>query len=93
MATESWERGLELYLPKPLHNGMRHYLEQGIIPGSFLLAVLENDLMRAAAAADPWNREELATVAEWVTHEMPEESFGSPAKVAAWSKRGGLRGK
>lgn len=37
-------------------NGMRNYFENGILPGSFATALLENNLTNAAAQADDTNR-------------------------------------
>ena len=36
--------------------GMRRYIEYGIAPGSFMTAILCNDLMEAAQRADDTNR-------------------------------------
>ena len=42
-------------LPPHMHDVMRLYIEHGIEPGSFLTAVLSNDLMKALGkAVETW---------------------------------------
>lgn len=71
-------------LPDYMRDGMRLYLEHGIEPGSFLTAVLSNDLMAAAGAADSKNRHLLFGYAQWLYNHAPHGSFGSRESVKAW---------
>ena len=73
-------------LPEHAQAGMQRYLEHGIIPGSFLLAVLENDLMWAAGRADAVNLVNLPAYASFLYCEAPLGSYGSPEDVREWSK-------
>jgi len=73
-------------LPEHMRPGMQRYLEHGIIPGSFLLAVLENDLMGAAGKADAVNLARLADYARFLYSEAPRGSYGSSEDVREWSK-------
>ena len=59
--------------------------------GSFVTAVLANDLMNAFAHADDRNRDILADYAEYLYHEMPDRTgnperdcWGSYEAVAGW---------
>jgi hypothetical protein len=63
------------------------YVNHGIEPGSFLRAVLENDLMEAFGRADIENRATLFEICEYVYNELPFSCHGSPAKVKAWLDR------
>ena len=79
-------------IPEHMHAGVRRYIETGSRTGSFLNALLSNDLMDALGRAAPDN---LAAMANWMRflHQMPFNSYGSPAAVAAWREAGGLAGR
>lgn len=77
-------------LPKHMRPGMRDYIERGILPGRFLQAILSNDFITAYGRADHINRFALHDFARFLDRWAPRECYGSPEKVAAWSKRGGL---
>jgi hypothetical protein len=79
-------------LPEHMQDGARRYIERGIEPGGFMLAVLENDLTGAAARADNVNRHCLLIWAEWLYNECPAPAWHSRKNVDAWIARGGTRG-
>ena len=89
------------YQKVPVHymlSGMKRYVEQGIMPGSFLTAVLCNDLKEAVAHADAGNIEELVEWVRFCWNELPASIWGSHEKVKAHigacaSKRAELEGK
>lgn len=67
-----------------MRDAMEQYLEHGIGPGSFLTAVLANDLMEAAGRADHNNQAALFEWAAWLYNYAPRGSFGSYEAVSAW---------
>ena len=71
-------------IPEHMREGVRLYLEFGIEPGSFLRAVLENNLVEAVGRADTINRECMFDWANFLYNEMPGNSWGNREKVAAW---------
>jgi hypothetical protein len=71
-------------VPKTLHDGLVEYFAVRRPTGSFLQAVLENDLQQACLRADDHNRYRLGDLVRCLYHEFPERAWGSPAKVAAW---------
>jgi len=79
-------------LPEHMQDGMRLYIERGIEGGSFMTAVLCNDLMGAAGKADHINRECLFDYCNFLYNEAPTSCHGSREKVEAWIERGGLKG-
>jgi len=79
-------------LPEHMRDGMQRYIERGIPPGSFLTAVLENDLMLAVLRADSINRRHLFDLAEFLYSKAPTMCWGSRESVDLWIKMGGLRG-
>ena len=79
-------------LPPHMHGAMKRYIEQGIEPGSFLVAVLSNDMMEACARADSVNRNFLPDYAMFLYNYAPRGCYGSKEKVIAWVERRGLEG-
>ncbi len=74
-------------LPEALRDGMRRYIEDGIRPGRFLSAVLENDLFAALNRADDNNRAELHSIVGFMYNELPAGAWGSKRAVKNWLKR------
>lgn len=54
------------------------------MPGSFLTAVLENDLAEAVGRADFQNIEVLPAIVAFVYRNLPSPCWGSKEKVEAW---------
>ena len=71
-------------LPVGLQDGMQRYIEHGISGGSFLNAVLENNLFSAVMRADVTNLKELPSIVKWIHWEIPSSSHGSELTVKAW---------
>ena len=85
-------------LPEHMQDGARLYIEQGIPPGGFLMAVLCNDLVGAVGRADAVNQSRLVNWALWLHNDIPMAAWGSLEKVQAWmaavreDEREGARG-
>ena len=79
-------------LPEHMRSGAQLYIEQGIRPGDFLMAILENDLSGAVQRADSINRDKIIDWVEWKTFDIPAIAHGSPEYVSAWISQGGLEG-
>jgi hypothetical protein len=71
----------------PIHNadGLLRYFADHIPPGSFLLAVLCNDLKAACMCADETNRHHIFNIVHLLSNEAPAGSFGSLDQVNAWT--------
>jgi len=63
---------------------MRRYLEEGVPPGSFLSAVLANNLVQAFARADETNRAAMFRFAMFLHNEAPLDAWGSEQAVRDW---------
>jgi hypothetical protein len=72
--------------------GLALYITHGIEPGSFLSAVLTNDLMGALGRADDQNVRLLREYGMILYNDSPSGCYGSPERFAAWIKAGGLNG-
>lgn len=86
--TTFWDqKAADRLIPGYMQGGLRRYILEGIQLGSFLTAVLENDLMEAAGRADSVNLTALADYATYLYNYAPQSCHGSPEKVAAWVKK------
>lgn len=55
-------------------------------PGSFVLALLENNLQGAVSKADPTNLTLLPNIVFYMMWNLPGEIYGTPEKVQMWLK-------
>ena len=74
-------------------HSLQLYVDQGIEPGGFLAAVLENNFMEAAGRADSYNQFHLYDWAKVIYNDVPSGCHGSAKAVAEWIKSGGLVGQ
>ena len=72
------------FVPEHTHTALMNYFNNCWEPGSFLMAVLRNDLMEASFRADHVNKQHLAEIAAWVYHNAPRGSWGSNEIVRGW---------
>ena len=79
----------------PLHmvEGVMSYVMKGRKTGDFLRGVLENDLTMSVLHADRRNQACLESWVDWLVWYAPPTCWGSPDKVRAWIKVGGLEGR
>lgn len=63
------------------------YVSEGIHPGHFIYAVLENDLFGAVSRADANSRRELADIVIYIYNNIPVECYGNRQKVNAWMNK------
>jgi hypothetical protein len=66
---------------------MRRYLGFHIRPGSFLQAVLRNDLKDAVLRADPDNLHRLRDIVLWIDKGVPGQAQGSQEAIEEWCKK------
>lgn len=82
----------EAKLPEHMRESAAAYVQEGRPPGSFLRAVLRNDLVAAFSNADDTNRQYMEQWAAWLYWDVPAPAWGSEEKVVAWIELGGLKG-
>lgn len=78
-------------VPGHMIGGLRRYIERGIPPGSFLTAVLSNDLKEACHRADETNKRCLWDFVYFLYNYAPRECWGGPERVREWIEKGGLK--
>jgi len=74
-------------LPEHMRGGAQRWIENGILPGSFMTAVLQNNLTEALNRADSINKERLHDIVAFFYNEAPSACWGSPEQVEEWRKK------
>ena len=69
---------------KEIEKALDRYVNHHIRTGSFLEAVLSNDLFGACRKADFFNCDRIFTIAHYIYNNLPPESYGSPEAVKNW---------
>lgn len=64
-----------------LYGALERYLNNGIMPGSFLTAVLENNLCEAFGRADSGNSANLKNIVGYIYNNFPSNAWGSRERV------------
>jgi len=76
-------------IPKHMRAGVKRYVEDGIMGGDFLYAVLTNNFVDTCYLADITNKEHLMDWAYFLYNELPSECWGSEEKVEEWIRKKG----
>jgi hypothetical protein len=84
LSDESKEKLSELGIPDRMWGGIIRYYENGIPPGHFLSAVINNDLKEACWLADDENQHLLFNYVRWFYNYAPASSWGYPTAVKEW---------
>ena len=79
-------------LPPYMHDGVALWITRGIEPGSFLSAVINNNLRGAVMRADDFNRDMLREWVGFFYNYAPSQCWGSQDKAREWMRIGGLLG-
>ena len=80
---EMIERGRHL-VPPHMWGGVERYFVNRIPGGSFMTALLSNDLMEAFGRADDENSANMRRWVQFLYNYAPRGSYGSPEAVRAW---------
>jgi hypothetical protein len=74
----------QFVIPEHVMPALLRWIEHGVPPGSFLSAVLENNLKEAVGNADADCLANLPALVGYLYNEAPAMCWGSPERVAAW---------
>lgn len=66
------------------YESLKLYVEHRIRPGSFLQAVLENDLKQSFQRADSNNTRNMRNIVQFCYSSLPGNCWGSPNAVKNW---------
>jgi hypothetical protein len=72
--------------PQELQAGLNRYVNERCQTGSFLYAILTNNLREAVMRADDKNIRLIPEIVCFVYNEIPGKCWGSVEKVEAWLK-------
>ena len=73
-----------LDIPKGIKYSLEEYFDRRRPTGSFLHAVLCNDLMNACSRADCYNIVLLPAIMSYIYNNLPVNCYGSPKIVKEW---------
>lgn len=71
-------------IPEHTKQAIERYVEQHLQPGSFLEAVLCNDLAKACACADHMNSYALFDIVSYLYNNAPMSCWGSRENYEEW---------
>jgi hypothetical protein len=71
-------------IPEHMRKGARLWIEDGIMTGHFLTAVMTNNLTQAFTFADEKNTAAMEDWVNWLYWEIPGDCWGSEENVARW---------
>lgn len=74
-------------MPEAIHRGLKRYRDTGCPTGGFLQAVLENNLMKAFAAADPQSTASMKDIVRWCYWNLPADAWGSAKQYKDWVEK------
>lgn len=75
-------------IPEYMHIGVKLYVLDGTPPGSFLSAVLRNDLRQAVLRADTNNIHHLPDYIHLFYNHLPADCWGNDENVDNWLYQG-----
>ena len=76
----------DFYIRDQMMEGIRDYIDHGVPCGSFLTAVICNDLKNAVGRADEENLRNLPAFVGYFYSEAPAPCWGSEEEMNAWMK-------
>lgn len=71
-------------IPAHTKAALDRYVNDRILPGGFLTAVLSNDLFGAVGYADSQNLAALSDIVRYVYNELPSGCWGSKEAIWKW---------
>lgn len=75
----------DTFVPEHMRDGFKLWIENGIHPGSFGMAIIENDLKAACSCADIINRNHIFTIVAWFWNYAPCDCWGGHEKAFEWN--------
>jgi hypothetical protein len=72
-------------IPAPIRIELTAWVQDGVWPGDFLVAVLSNDLLATVAFEDQFDSKYMKALCVFIYNHMPVDSWGSPKKLRDWA--------
>jgi hypothetical protein len=80
------------YVPARIKGALDRWVYEGIPPGGFTTAVLQNNLMEAVGRADEECGLNLRAIVAYVYNEVPAWAWGSRENMNEWAAKFGREG-
>ncbi len=80
--------GDEHEVPSHTVEALDRYWTHGYEPGGFLGSLLCGDVFNAILRADPWNKQALGPIVEYIVHKAPRGSYGTAQLYQDWINQG-----
>lgn len=77
----------DLKIRDDIKESLDAWANNGFMPGDFLKAVLENDLMKAMGLADSYNRATMFQICSYIYNKLPGPCHGSREIMNDWAER------
>ena len=84
LSDEQKQKMYEYGIPERMHDGIIRFYENGIPPGQFLTAIIENDLRTACGFADDENKSIIHKYVMWFYNQAPCDSWGFEGALDRW---------
>lgn len=81
----------DTFVPEHIRDGIKRYIEHGIRPGSFVTAVIQNDLRKAVGQADHVSLMSLPSIVGWFYVYAPALCCGAPERMEMWTELANAR--
>ncbi len=88
LSNESKEALYTCGIPGYMHGPITRFYEDHLPPGSFLTAVIDNDLKEACGRADDTNRHRLFDYMMWFYNHAPAGTWGRQGATHDWLMKG-----
>ena len=76
----------EFYIRDQMMEGIENYIKHRQVPGSFLSAIISNDLIGAVGRADDENMKNIPAFVEYFYNNAPPVCWGSEKNMNQWLK-------
>lgn len=84
LSEEAKDKMYDYGIPEYMHGGIVRFYENGIPPGHFLSAVIDNDLKEAFSRADDINSERMKAYVMWFYNCAPGGTWGHAGATEEW---------
>lgn len=81
------------YIPLRTQETIDRYVSSGCPTGSFMQAVISNDLKEACGRADVDNAAALFEIVKYLYNNVPADCWGTPERYKKWIDSRGVKGK
>ena len=75
----------ETYVPEHTRESIKQWIEHGVDAGSFINALMANDLFLAISKADDRNKTSFTSIVSWIWNYAPAACYGSYDICQSWA--------